>query len=604
MKLFAIGALAFFPGAVFTSFAGTHVGNGGDPVEHLMENARLDALIIIRQFRSTGVRLPDASQYQDVVDFLKRPVETGGTVAEAFEADLLKSRYFFMEDRKDAQPGQNTCARTNLLDPVLTPNDIRFSLKSCDSLLKLPNSKALARQLILHESSHHFGLTREEDESLAIRVGVFLDANAAAAETVFAPVLFPFERNGEIAGRLRAQGLQANNLPSKSACNRFLNSGSLLDLESRQWRALQPSPSSFAGRIEAFSAVFESADTSLANTKGPESIDKATSRLTKPNRRYVVWGGCSDSEASCRTKWADGMAYDPTSQVWEALPPGPAARSHGVQSFDGSKAFFYGGSEFLEGKETGLSDGGLLSWDGKQWTWKLVEGPHWDFLGRYQSAADRIADKIYIWGGCAKQGVFYCSNLLKDGAIFDLNSQTWEPISAPGFDIPARSKHSLTSVGQYLVLFGGEGKSGPLSDGAVYDTVRKTWAPLVLEKEYARSEHRVIKLGNEVLIVGGEKARGVLAEESFRLRFLPRESGLTWAQSESTAEKSRPFLQFLNRFASTGFAKKSTLPNSGLSSASDSKIRDFIWSGIGKSGEPSAEILEINSPASSKNLAE
>lgn len=92
-----------------------------------------------------------------------------------------------------------------------------------------------------------------------------------------------------------------------------------------------------------------------------------------------------------------------------------------------------------------------------------------------------------IWGGAGPGASGGDAVALSDGAMLDLQSGGWQPVSSK--DAPsARYSPVVLSRGNLLVIWGGHAHggrtvggrvvSGLLSNGAVYDLTRDTWTPI------------------------------------------------------------------------------------------------------------------------------
>lgn len=513
--------------------SGQHVGNGGDPVEQLFEGARLDAMNAVKAFDPQRVALPGAADdYGDVVTFLSQPWPpsqiNAAPIFRLLRADVLNSRHIYLEDLNQSQPGQPTCGRTNMTSGDLLGSDIVFSLKLCRSLLEVENGRRQAIELLLHEASHHFGLTEAAQENLAVRVGVFLAANAAALRVEWQPKVEPLSRLNEPPPRLFPQlslsgmapkqttvfffgGCRAVDIPTPTRCNRFLKDAYLHDLSTGQWKTLATAPVS-------------------------ERAFAASGFLSAPGQRqasaHVVWGGCSGKTGACEEFKGDGALYDPQADRWATLPKSPlTARSHPLfaelnrrRGGDDRALFVWGGKD-----ATGSLGNGALLWlspaaaDADETAaarWKALNPPAGvDISPRFDSGVAAQGSRVYVWGGCARQGLFRCAEPLSDGFLYDAATDTWELMPPVPFHFEPRSRLTATVLQEHLVLFGGEGSLGALADGAVFDLKQRTWQPLPqLANEESRAAHLAIGLSNEILFAGGEILPNQPAKKPLRLR--------------------------------------------------------------------------------------
>jgi hypothetical protein len=588
-------------------FSGQHVGNGGDPIEQLFENARIDALAILAQFDIDNLSIQNPEEYADVIAFLKRDFENKGPIASLLYSDVAGSSYKYIEDRRDPIPGQNTCARTNLPGPEYKATDIRFSLQACDALLKNASSTGrttairIARELLLHEASHHFGLREQSEEALAVRVGVFLVANADAASVSFAPQLRSFARAQEPEGRMFAfgqvtsgalgadepnqpnglrgsrQGLfiwggcQTKDLPVASACNQFFDSGSFYDQTQKEWI---PVPTAgLSGRARGGTGYFANAD------------------------GFLIWGGCSDTAAACRNNYADGAFFSLKEWTWRPVsaPSYMAPRSDFASVTIGDKMLIWGGKEpsqvFGNGSLLSAKPSGELDWQ---------EIPQSEEIApRFDAGYDQLGDRVFVWGGCAEAGVFRCRRPHGDGAVFDTETARWTRLPAPDFQFSPRSKHSVTAIGKFVVVFGGEGENGALSDGAIFDTVSSKWIPIdpPSSLKLGLYGHKALLVGNEIVFLGGESQPMKPSSASLRLRFLDPLSApqAVWDSLENSSDTE-------------GF---SSLSRIGMVTASrpwraetdtGASLQGLIWGGIDSSGSPLSQLMGLEKPRSRRQI--
>lgn len=587
--------------------SGQHVGNGGDPIEQLFENARIDALAILAQLDLDALSIQNPDEYADVIAFLKRDFQAKGSIASLLYSDVARSTYRYIEDRQDPAPGQNTCARTNLPRPEYTETDIRFSLQVCDSLLKNSGGNGVgsairtARELLLHEASHHFGLTEQSEEALAVRVGVFLVANADAARISFAPQLRNFARNQEPEGRMFAfgqvtsgalgaegpnqpngvigsrQGLfiwggcQSKDLPVASACNQFFDNGSFYDQTQKEWISIPAA--GLDGRARGGTGYFANAD------------------------GFLIWGGCSDTAAACRTNYADGAFFSLKEWTWRPVsaPSYMAPRSDFVSVTIGDKMFIWGGKEpsqvFGNGALLSAKPSGELDWQ------EIAKSD--EIAPRFDAGYDQLDDRVFVWGGCAEAGVFRCRRPLGDGAVFDTKTARWTRLPAPDFRFAPRSKHSVTAIGKFIVVFGGEGENGALSDGAVFDTASSKWIALdpLSTLKLGLYGHKAVLVGNEIVFAGGESEPTKPSSASLRLRFLDpsSEPRAVWDSFENGSDT-----EGLSSLSRIGMVAASRPWKPGTDTGPS--LQGLIWGGIDSSGSPLSKLMGLEKPRSRRQI--
>jgi hypothetical protein len=587
--------------------SGQHVGNGGDPIEQLFENARIDALAILAQLDLDALSIQNPEEYADVIAFLKRDFQNKGPIASLLYSDVAASTYRYIEDRQDPAPGQNTCARTNLPQPEYKETDIRFSLQVCDALLKDSSGTGkrsairTARELLLHEASHHFGLTEQSDEALAVRVGVFLVANADAARVSFAPQLRSFPRTQEPEGRMFAfgqitsgalgrdapnqpdgvtgsrQGLliwggcQSKDLPVASACNQFFDNGSFYDQNQKEWLAIPAA--GLAGRARGGAGYFANAD------------------------GFLIWGGCSDTAAACRTNYSDGAFFSLKEWNWRPVstPSYMEPRSDFVSVTIGEKMLIWGGKEpsqvFGNGALLSAKPNGELDWQ------EIAKSD--EIVPRFDAGHDQLDGRVYVWGGCAETGVFRCRRPLGDGAVFDTKTARWRRLPAPEFQFAPRSKHSVTAIGKFVVVFGGEGENGALSDGAVFDTESSKWIPLDPPSSLKMGlyGHKALPVGNDIVFLGGESQPMNPSSTPLRLRFLDPLSApqAVWDSFEDSSD-----VEGFSSLSRIGMVAASLPWKAGADTGPS--LQGLIWGGIDSTGSPVSQLMGLEKPLSRRQI--
>jgi hypothetical protein len=134
----------------------------------------------------------------------------------------------------------------------------------------------------------------------------------------------------------------------------------------------------------------------------------------------LVWGGMSTNHGNGGQLYADGAGYDPISQQWRVLPPGPLSARTGVASV----------------------------WTGRSW---------------------------FIWGGDVAG-----SNASADGALYDPAAGTWKSVApAP---LSARAAAVALWTGEQVVVLGGhalrDGTDSTFLDAASYNPTSDQWKAL------------------------------------------------------------------------------------------------------------------------------
>ena len=106
---------------------------------------------------------------------------------------------------------------------------------------------------------------------------------------------------------------------------------------------------------------------------------------------------------------------------------------------------------------------------------------------------------MYVWGGSNNLGV------LADGGIYTPRSNSWTSMSTLGAP-SARADTQLIYTGSKLLLWGGLDASGStaLGDGAMYDMATDTWSPMsTTGAPSARLDHAAVWDGARMIVWGG-----------------------------------------------------------------------------------------------------
>ncbi|RYZ13747.1 MAG: hypothetical protein EOO70_08305, partial [Myxococcaceae bacterium] len=101
-------------------------------------------------------------------------------------------------------------------------------------------------------------------------------------------------------------------------------------------------------------------------------------------------------------------------------------------------------------------------------------------LGRHAHSTVWTGDRMIVWGGVNLDAENQLLPL-SDGAIYDPATNRWSPISGVGAP-SRRSEHTAVWTGTKMIVWGGweQGESSPKlpEDGAVYDLASDTWTPM------------------------------------------------------------------------------------------------------------------------------
>jgi N-acetylneuraminic acid mutarotase len=205
--------------------------------------------------------------------------------------------------------------------------------------------------------------------------------------------------------------------------------------------------------------------------------------------KVIMFGGGAAGESNGLQSGDETWEWD--GKLWTQLHPpvSPPARSSHAMATLGNKVIMFGGS--------GLDD--TWAWDGNVWT---ELHPPVSPLGRSGHAMATLGNKIVLFGGEALSAV--------DQSPVDVLGDTWEwdgtswkkvaPLARP----PARTGHAMATLGNKIVLFGGDAStdlSMPLGDTWEWDGATWSHHPGSTSPP-AGVGHAMATLGNKVILFG------------------------------------------------------------------------------------------------------
>lgn len=166
--------------------------------------------------------------------------------------------------------------------------------------------------------------------------------------------------------------------------------------------------------------------TTIPNDSDPVPIGPLAPRggasVVWTGEEMIVWGGCPDE--MCRTRFADGAAYNPATDSWRMIPdtPIPGVWYH-LSTWTGSEMLIVGGTQ---SNRTGAAYSPASD------SWRVLpEAPFGVGFERYDGAALRdnvgavwIGDRFLIWDPRSDQVSAYLPD-----------ENTWTPLPPTGLDV-------------------------------------------------------------------------------------------------------------------------------------------------------------------------
>lgn len=229
-------------------------------------------------------------------------------------------------------------------------------------------------------------------------------------------------------------------------------------------------------------------------------------------REMLIWGGFYD----------DGARYDPRTDTWTPMSRtnAPQVRWGASGVWTGSRMLVWGGLIGDNSDAPRFDDGGAYDPATDTWT-RILPGP-FSPSARGQHTAVWTGSRMIIWGGQTES-----LDSLDDGASYDPVTGSWEPL-ATGNAPSSRFDHGAVWTGQEMIIWGGrtsqaKGGNNPeyfLNDGRAYNPLRDEWRGLVGTNSLtARFQFSTAWTGREMLIWGGQPST---ATQTSGVAYTPR----------------------------------------------------------------------------------
>jgi hypothetical protein len=181
----------------------------------------------------------------------------------------------------------------------------------------------------------------------------------------------------------------------------------------------------------------------------------------------VVWGGLEPVGPDMLEERADGAAYDPRRQRWQALPDAPLTARRGAAVAWTGEAFLVWGGE-AGGGHGALADGAALV--GATWQ-DLSPSP---LAPRAGAASAWSGSEWLLWGGRRPDGDD--GGWLGDGAAYDPYNDRWRLL--PPAPVGALAHPHGVWTATEFVVWGGAPGNPSIGEGAAYDLATARWRRL------------------------------------------------------------------------------------------------------------------------------
>ena len=150
----------------------------------------------------------------------------------------------------------------------------------------------------------------------------------------------------------------------------------------------------------------------------------------------IAISGLDPDGKAYAARYARAAAYNPTTRTWRRLPAPPTQRAGAVAVWDGSRALFLGGAAAAGGRTVARTG---LAYDPARNRWSTL--PRMPVLG-YGFAALRAGGRVVAWGGTGRRAAEYVPAA---GRWFSL----------PAAPIRARADPLLAWTGGAVLVWGG-----------------------------------------------------------------------------------------------------------------------------------------------------
>ncbi|WOL11796.1 rab9 effector protein with kelch motifs-like isoform X1 [Canna indica] len=207
-----------------------------------------------------------------------------------------------------------------------------------------------------------------------------------------------------------------------------------------------------------------------------------------------IFGGCCGG-----MHFSDVLALNLETMAWSSVVTTgqkPGSRdSHSVALLD-HKMVVLGGTNGTRK----VNDLHILDLRTKEWSRPVCKGT--PPSPRESHSATVVGDdKLLIFGGSGEGE----TNYLNDVYVLDLKNMTWTSPELKGDPPAPRDSHTATSIGNKLLIYGGDCGDRYHGEVDVLDTDTMTWSRLEVKGSSpgVRAGHAAVNIGTKVYIVGG-----------------------------------------------------------------------------------------------------
>jgi N-acetylneuraminic acid mutarotase len=375
-----------------------------------------------------------------------------------------------------------------------------------------------------------------------------------------------------------------------------VSDGAFYDLRTDTWKAMAKAPIEgrehftmladgdkiiiWGGENTPAGAIYDIATDSwkkMADAPVTLGMEPYTSGLA--GRKMLVWGIGRTSTLN-----AVGAVYDIDRDSWRKMADAP------IKAIDGWPPLFYKNKFIVwgaPGDESSGRFGAVYDIDADSWK-EMAKAP---ITRRNWSASVLFGNKLLVWGGCPGPVEAHTAGSQNDGAIYDIDKDTWKKMADSPLSPRFFPKGFLWR--NKVVIWGGL-KDKFFYDGAVYDPEKDVWekiaeAPLQGQNPRELYSYGIFgynptppNLAGDKLVVWSmhcravydlskkkweEMAAGPISGRDYHVSFLYGDTLLIWggrdekgARADGALYKIRQESEFHHGLASPGICRKAEIP--------------------------------------------
>lgn len=438
---------------------GQSVGNGGDSLRVLFEQARVNAAEIVDRIARP--------EYQDRLTANSSSDEAAWLIQnkDPILRDLKTGKHIWVEKLPDSCP-RHFCACA----PPGNRPDIFLSSAECKKDMTVKD----AGELLLHEHLHYFAFVGM-DEDKADRI-------SNAAYTAWFQSGHPREPHWE-------KVLPQNMYGIPLGLGRTVWTGEFI----LNWGREDFIPLTGVGFINVYDPVTDrefAQGTTNHFSHWLKNLDHSIGMQgVWVNQKLLVYPDCPETNLTEGSALAFSLNSNPLTSTrsyvgtWASIPKDPTifGRSGATILSTGEKMVIWGGRYCAGPNSNKMALNGAI-YDPTTQSWESI--PSSPFVHSATRATTVILkDKLIVWGGKDES-----ENPINLGAIYDLTTRTWSEMSTENAPSPREKALGIASD-HFVFVYGGEGRDvlvrAPgnaeppyVPSGALYDIEKNKWTPI------------------------------------------------------------------------------------------------------------------------------